>query len=328
MCTRRTAPIATLAGFVTALPTPFSGEAIDETSFAGLCEWQIAQGIAALVVNGTTGEAPTLSLAEQGRQIRRAVEIARGRIPVIAGAGANATVHAIELARQAEAAGADGLLVVTPYYNRPSQEGLFRHFAAVHDATGLPILLYDVPARTGCTIAVETLCRLAELPRIAGLKDATGDRDRTPRLRHRLGDGFRLFTGDDAMALDHLVRGGDGCISVVANIAPRTCVQLDDAWRHGEAAEARLLSRTLAPLVAALFAESNPVPVKFALSLLGRAGEDVRLPLCAASEMTREAVTRALERFGLLPDNGGRAATPVAPSLRIAWRSPDRRSAQ
>jgi 4-hydroxy-tetrahydrodipicolinate synthase len=300
MSIKETDPIRTLTGFATALPTPFLGEAIDEKSFADLCNWQIGQGIAALVVNGTTGEAPTLSVNEQGRLIRRAVAVAAGRVPVIAGAGSNATSHSIELARQAEAAGADGLLVVTPYYNRPSQEGLFRHFAAIHDKVGLPILLYDVPARTGCSIAVDTLRRLAELPRIAGLKDATGDIDRTQRLRHVLGEEFRLFTGDDAAALDCLVRGGDGCISVVANVAPRTCVQLHDAWRHGEPAEARLMARTLVPLIAALFAESSPVPVKYALSLLGRISEDVRLPLCPASPMTQEAVTRALERFGLL----------------------------
>ncbi|MDB5407638.1 MAG: 4-hydroxy-tetrahydrodipicolinate synthase [Rhodospirillales bacterium] len=312
--------ITGLAGFATALPTPFSDGAVDEASFAALCDWQISQGIAALVVNGTTGEAPTLSLTEQRRQIRRAVAVAAGRVPVIAGAGSNATGHAIELARQAESAGADALLVVTPYYNRPSQQGLFRHYEAIHDQTGLPILLYDVPARTGCTIAIDTLCRLNELPRIAGLKDATGEFDRPRRLRHALGDEFRLFTGDDATALDYLVRGGDGCVSVVANVAPRTCVQLHRAWRDGEPAEARLLARTLAPLTSALFSESNPVPVKFALSLMGRIGDEVRLPLCPASSLTRDAVTRAIDRFGLLPTEPARigAGRRAAEALRIA----------
>jgi 4-hydroxy-tetrahydrodipicolinate synthase len=312
-------PIHALTGFVTALPTPFSGGEIDGASFAALCDWQVAQGISALVVNGTTGEAPTLSDAEQCRQIRIAVEAVAGRVPVIAGAGSNATAHAVALAQQAEAAGAAGLLVVTPYYNRPSQEGLFQHFAAIHATTGLPILLYDVPARTGCTIAVDTLCRLAELPRIAGLKDATGDVDRTQRLRHLLGAAFRLFTGDDAAALDCLVRGGDGCISVVANVAPRTCTQLHDAWRQGEPAEARLLARTLAPLTAALFCESNPVPVKYALSRMGRMREDVRLPLCPASPAAREVVARGLDRFGLLVDGSGKATVRRAvATLRIA----------
>jgi 4-hydroxy-tetrahydrodipicolinate synthase len=320
MSTTETNPIHALAGFMTALPTPFSDDCIDEESFEALCEWQIEQGVSALVVNGTTGEAPTLTLAEQRRQIRLAVEVATGRVPVIAGAGSNATAHSIELAQQAEAVGAAGLLVVTPYYNRPSQEGLFQHFAAIHGRTGLPILLYDVPARTGCTIAVDTLRRLAELPRIAGLKDATGDIDRIPRLRHLLGEEFRLFTGDDSAALGCLMRGGDGCISVVSNVAPRTCVQLDAAWRQGERAEARLLARTLAPLTAALFSESNPVPVKYALSLMGRIGADVRLPLCAASPLTRDAVTRALDRFGLVPTERRepRATNQAPEAVRIA----------
>jgi 4-hydroxy-tetrahydrodipicolinate synthase len=315
MNTMEITPIDTLTGFATALPTPFSSETIDATSFASLCDRQTAQGISALVVNGTTGEAPTLSLAEQHRQIRLAVEVAAGRVPVIAGAGSNATAHSIELAQQAEAAGADGLLVVTPYYNRPSQEGLFQHFAAIHAKTGLPILLYDVPARTGCTIAVDTLRRLAELPRIVGLKDATGDIDRTQRLRHLLGTEFRLLCGDDSVALDHLVRGGNGCISVVSNVVPRTCVELYEAWRLGEPAEAQLLARTLAPLTAALFSESNRVPVEYALSLMGRMNTDVRLPLCSASPMTREAVAWALDRFGLLPaEHGSRGATNCSAS--------------
>jgi 4-hydroxy-tetrahydrodipicolinate synthase len=309
-------PVSRLTGFATALPTPFSADGIDQPSFAAQCELQIRQGISALIVNGPTGEAPTLSPAEQRRQIRLAVTVASGRVPVIAGANANATAHSIELAQQAEAAGADGLLVVTPYYNCPSQEGLFRHFAAVHDMTGLPILLYDVPARTGCTIALDTLRRLAELPRIVGLKDATGDLDRTHRLRRVLGDDFRLLTGDDAAALDYFVRGGDGCISVVSNVAPRSCVELYDAWRRGMPAEARLLARILAPLAAALSCESNPVPLKYALSLMGLMAEDVRLPLSEASPPTRECVTRALLRFGLVANeaerNDGAARPPMA----------------
>src|ERR1700724_711957 len=185
--------IARLSGYSSALPTPFKGCFIDEEALAAFCEWQIGEGISALVVNGTTGEAPTLTAEEQRQLIRLAVDVADGRVPVIAGAGSNATAHAIELARQAEFAGADGLLIVTPYYNRPSQEGLFRHFEALHRATRLPILLYDVPSRTGCTLAIETIVRLADLPRMAGLKDATGDLDRAARLGRRLGERLRLF---------------------------------------------------------------------------------------------------------------------------------------
>jgi 4-hydroxy-tetrahydrodipicolinate synthase len=222
-------------------------------------------------------------------------------VPVIAGAGSNATEHAVKLARQAEVAGADGLLAVTPYYNRPSQEGLFLHFRAIHDATSLPILLYDVPSRTACSLALDTIGRLAELPRIVGLKDATADLARPQRLHGLLGDRFRLLSGDDATALNFLRAGGDGCISVVSNVAPAQAVSLYDAWRRRDDVEADSRAATLAPLTAALFAESNPVPVKYALEAMGWMRADVRLPLGPASETTRAAVAAALSKLGLLP---------------------------
>jgi 4-hydroxy-tetrahydrodipicolinate synthase len=295
-------PLTAMSGCVTALPTPFIRDTIDEAAFTSFCDWQIEQGVRALVVNGTTGEAPALSMAEQARLVALAVRISRGRVPIIAGAGSNATAHAVDLAKQAVANGADGLLAVTPYYNRPSQEGLFEHFEALHAATDLPIFLYDVPARTGSTLTLETILRLAELPRIIGLKDATGDLARLPRLRKQLGDEFRLLSGDDATVLDFLALGGNGCVSVVSNIDPMMCVWLHEAWGRGETSEARAIARTLAPLAHALFLESNPVPVKYALGLMGRMRADMRLPLTQPSAETRAAVTEALSRLGHLAE--------------------------
>lgn len=256
--------LATLCGYASALPTPFKGGEIDEDAFTSFCDWQIGEGVSALVVNGTTGEAPTLTVEEQRRLLRLAVEAAHGHVSVIAGAGSNSTTHATELARQAALAGADGLLVVTPYYNMPSQEGVFRHFRAVHDATDLPILLYDVPSRTGCPLGLETICQLAELPRVIGLKDATGDLSRLGTLRRTLGEQFRLWSGDDGTALDFLELGGNGCISVVSNVTPRLCNRLFLACSCGEHLVARLIEEQLRPLTEALFAESSPMPLKWA----------------------------------------------------------------
>jgi 4-hydroxy-tetrahydrodipicolinate synthase len=291
--------IAQLTGYVSALPTPFRYGQIDDEAYEALCGWQIAEGVSGLVVCGTTGEAPTLSSAEQRELVRRAVVIARGRVPVIAGAGSNDTTHAIDLARTAEGEGADALLVVVPYYNRPSQEGLFRHFRTVHDAVGIPVLLYDVPSRTGCGLADDTVVRLAELSRIAGLKDATGDLTRPGRLRARLGTDFRLLTGEDANALGYFARGGDGCISVVSNLAPRLCVDLHAAWRAGNFEKAEALSLSVVALSRVLFVESNPVPLKHALSLMGLMSAAVRLPLCEASEATRREVAACLRNSAI-----------------------------
>ena len=309
-------PIPELSGYASAVPTPFRDGQLDEDAFSRFCAWQIEQGIAALVVCGTTGEAPTLIPAEQCRLIRLAVEAAEGRVPVIAGAGSASTAHAIELAQAAERAGADGLLSVVPYYNRPPQEGLYRHFHAVHDATGLPILLYDVPSRCCCSLQVDTVLRLAELPRIIGLKDAGGDLSRPAHLRRRLGNEFRLFSGEDATALGFFAEGGNGCISVTSNVAPRLCIHMHDAWVRGDRAEAEILAAVVIKLTAALFLETSPVPVKHALQRLGWMSDEVRLPLWRAAEPTRQAVAEALGRLGLVDRTGTTIAcgrrTPAA----------------
>jgi 4-hydroxy-tetrahydrodipicolinate synthase len=293
-----TADLATLGGYVSALPTPFDMDAIDVEAFESICDWQIEQGISALVVNGTTGEASTLTLEEGAFLIQVALEVSHGRVPVIAGAGSNSTAHAIEIALMAQKAGANGLLAVTPYYNRPSQEGLFRHFSAVHDATALPVLLYDVPARTGCELAIDTICRLAELPRIAGLKDAAGDCGRPQILRRKLGERFRLLGGDDNTAVAFLTRGGNGCISVLSNVVPKLCQNLFLACAEKRLADAALIEQRLKPLVTALFAEANPIPLKWAMALMGRMSPQLRLPLCLPAEPTRKAVQSALVPFG------------------------------
>ncbi|MCG5239393.1 4-hydroxy-tetrahydrodipicolinate synthase [Azospirillum doebereinerae] len=289
-----------LTGYLTALPTPFAeaGAHIDEAAFSSLCDWQVRQGVAGLVVAGTTGEAPTLSAGEQDRLLRLAVEAAAGRVPVVAGAGSNVTAHAVELARLAQGAGAAAVLAVVPYYNRPSQEGLFRHFQAIATSVDIPTILYDVPARTGCGLALPTIARLAEVPGVAGLKDASGDMARPAALRRLLGEGFRLFSGDDATVLGYLAQGGDGCVSVVSNVVPALCVRMHAAFRAGNIAEAQATALAITPLTNALFVESNPVPVKHALSVLGRMSGLVRLPLCEASRETHGAVVHALSRLG------------------------------
>jgi 4-hydroxy-tetrahydrodipicolinate synthase len=291
--------LAGLAGYVSALPTPFQNGAVDERSLARLCEWQIRSGISGLVVCGTTGEAPTLNMAEQRRVIEVAAETAARRVPVIAGVGSNSTMRAVELASQAAEAGADALLAVVPYYNRPQQEGLYRHFAVLHDATELPLILYDVPTRTGTALADSTVVRLAGLPRIVGLKDATGDLARPVRLRRVLGHRLHLFTGEDASALAYFAQDGDGCISVTSNVAPRLCQRLYDAAKNGELREAQRISVALARLTAALFAETNPVPVKYALELLGMMSAEPRLPLVEGEEPMRRELAAALDLLGL-----------------------------
>jgi 4-hydroxy-tetrahydrodipicolinate synthase len=229
--------VSKLAGYAPALPTPFDDQDdIDVDAFAHLCDLQIANGATALVVCGTTGEAPTLSRAERGELIRIAVGESRGHVPVIAGAGSNATAQAIELSKVAEANGADAILSVVPYYNKPTQEGLYAHYCEVAASTGLPIILYDVPSRTGRGLADETVARLAEVPQIIGLKDAAGDITRPARLRALLGSDFRLFCGDDAVALAYFAEGGDGCISVTSNVAPALCRSMFLAWKHGQIA--------------------------------------------------------------------------------------------
>lgn len=290
--------VSRLAGYAPALPTPFTPDGlIDHVAFERLCALQIAQGATALVVCGTTGEAPTLTAQEQKRLIERAVRVAAGRVPVIAGAGSNATSHAIELSRDAEKAGADAVLSVVPYYNKPTQAGMLAHFRAIAGSTGLPIILYDVPSRSGVGLADDTIARLAELPQIAGLKDATGDASRLARLTPLLPPDFRLLSGDDATAPAYIAQGGHGCISVTSNIAPALCRSLHLALRQDQGARAQRLALALAELTAVLFRETNPAPLKYALSLLGLMSPTLRLPLVMPSESVRAEIAGVLGRI-------------------------------
>jgi 4-hydroxy-tetrahydrodipicolinate synthase len=290
--------VSRLSGYAPALPTPLNARGdIDAAAFVRLCKLQIAHGATALVVFGTTGEAPTLSPAEHRDLIRMAVSVSRGRIPVIAGAGANATAHAIELTKDAEGAGADAILSVVPYYNKPTQVGIYAHFRAIADSTGLPVILYDVPSRTACGVADETVVRLAELPGVMGLKDASGDATRPARLRPLVGTDFRLLCGDDAIALAYFAHGGDGCVSVTSNVAPGLCRNMFLAWTHGQSVRAQRLARPIAQLTAALFRESNPVPLKQALALFGLMRPDVRLPLVELSDQSRAELSSVLTRI-------------------------------
>lgn len=290
--------IRTLTGFMPALPTPFARDGgIDFAAFERFCDLQIDAGATALVVCGTTGEAPTLTHVEQRDLARAAVAVASGRVPVIVGAGSNATARAIELSRDAEAAGADALLSVVPYYNKPTQAGLHAHFRTIAESCGLPIILYDVPSRTGCGLADETVARLAEWPRIIGLKDATSDVNRPLHLRSMIGDDFRLFSGDDATAHTFLLNGGDGCISVTSNLMPSLCQALFSRIRGGKPAIMQPLLVPFAAMTAALFVETNPVPLKYALNLLGLMSAKVRLPL---TELSREHRSALVEQVAAL----------------------------
>ena len=287
--------VSKLSGYAPALPTPFGDDDnIDATAFEQLCDRQIRAGATALVVCGTTGEAPTLRPAEHATLIQIAVAVARGRVPVIAGAGSNSTAHAIELTRDAELAGADAILSVVPYYNKPTQPGLYEHFHAIAQSSGLPVILYDVPSRTVCGLADETIARLAEMPKIIGLKDATGDMTRPTRLRSLLGPDFRLLTGDDATALAFIAQGGNGCISVTSNVAPGLCRNIFLACRQGQITSAQRLAVPIAKITAALFRETSPAPLKYALSLLGLMSAKVRLPLVEVTNATKAELTATI----------------------------------
>jgi 4-hydroxy-tetrahydrodipicolinate synthase len=287
--------VSRLSGYAPALPTPFGDDDnIDVTAFEQLCDRQIRAGATALVVCGTTGEAPTLRPAEHATLIQIAVAVARGRVPVIAGAGSNSTAHAIELTRDAELAGADAILSVVPYYNKPTQPGLYAHFRAITQSSGLPVILYDVPSRTVCGLVDETIARLAELPKIIGLKDATGDMTRPTRLRSLLGPDFRLLTGDDATALAFIAQGGNGCISVTSNLVPGLCRDMFLACRQGQITSAQQWAAPIGKLTAVLFRETSPAPLKYALSLLGLMSAKVRLPLVEVTNATKAELTTAM----------------------------------
>ena len=274
----------------------FGPRKVDVAAFEQFCDLQVRAGATALVVCGTTGEAPTLRPAEHHVLVRISVDVANGRVPVIAGAGSNSTNHAIELTKEAEAAGADAVLSVVPYYNKPTQTGMYEHFRAIALSSGLPIILYDVPSRTACGLADETIARLAEIPKIIGLKDATGDVTRPMRLRSLLGPDFRLLTGDDATALTFISQGGNGCISVTSNVVPGLCRNMFLAYRHGQIASAQRNAIPVAELTAALFRETSPAPLKYALSLLGLMAPKVRLPLVELTDQTKAEVAAVIRQ--------------------------------
>lgn len=289
-----------LRGAMSALVTPFKDGAFDEAAFRKFVNWQIAEGIHGLVPTGTTGESPTLSHAEHDRVVEICIEEAGGRVPVIAGAGSNSTAEAVERARHAEKAGADAVLVVTPYYNKPTQAGLYAHFKAVNDAIGIPIILYNIPGRSIVDMSVETMARLYELTNIAGVKDATAKLDRVSLQRQAMGEDFIQLSGEDATALGFNAHGGRGCISVVSNVAPRLCAELQEATLGGDYARALQIQDRLMPLHASMFVEPNPSPVKYALARLGLMTDEVRLPLLTVSAETKALVDAALRHAGLL----------------------------
>jgi 4-hydroxy-tetrahydrodipicolinate synthase len=286
-------------GSMPALVTPFSGGRVAEDTFAAFVEWQIDEGSNGLVPCGTTGEAATLTVEEHARLIGLTVEVARGRVPVLAGCGANDTAHAVALTRGAKAAGADAALHVPPYYNRPNQDGIYAHLAAVADLD-IPIILYNVPARTITDIAVETMARLSRLPNVIGVKDATGNLARVSAQRIACGEQFVQLSGNDDMALGFSAMGGVGCVSVTANVAPRLCADFQEAIREGRWDDALALQDRLYPLHAALFSDASPGPTKYALNRVRPDfGAELRLPMTAPSEASRAAVDDALAHAGL-----------------------------
>jgi 4-hydroxy-tetrahydrodipicolinate synthase len=287
-------------GSFTALVTPFKNGSLDEEAYRGLIDWQLAEGTNGLVPVGTTGESPTLSHREHDQVVAWCIQQARGRAPVIAGAGSNSTAEAIEMSREAEKAGADAVLVVTPYYNKPTQEGLYQHFKTINDAIGIPIIIYNIPARSVIDMSVDTMKRLFELKNIAGVKDATASMVRVSQQRQAMGAGFNQLSGEDATALGFMAHGGDGCISVTANVAPRLCAEFQGACLKGDFATALKLQDKLMPLHHALFIETNPAPAKYALSVLGKCAETVRLPMVPVAEKTRMAVRDAMVHAGLI----------------------------
>lgn len=288
-----------IKGSMPALITPFSAGMVDEGAFRRLVSWQIAEGSHGLVPAGTTGESATLTHEEHMRVVEMCVEEARGRVPVIAGAGSNSTAEAIALTRHAKAVGADAVLSVAPYYNKPTQEGLYRHFAAIAEAVDIPIVLYNIPGRSVVEISVETMARLAKIANIVGVKDATANLARPSRERAACGKAFRLISGEDITALGYMAHGGCGCISVTANVAPRLCAQLQEACMAGDFERALALQDRLAPLHDAMFCEASPAPVKYAASVLGLCSDEVRLPIVTATEPARLRIRDAMGQAGI-----------------------------
>jgi len=287
-------------GSLVALITPFKNGKVDGDAFKSFVDWQISQGTDGLVPCGTTGESPTLSHEEHMHVTEMCIEVAAGRVPVIAGAGSNNTDESISLAKHAKSAGADASLVVTPYYNKPTQAGLYGHFKAVHDAADLPLMIYNIPGRCIVDMTVETMAELAKLPNVVGVKDATADLARPMLQRLAIGDDFCQLSGEDATAVPFLAGGGHGCISVTGNVAPRQCAEMHRAWSEGDLESCMAMQDRLMPLHSALFCESSPGPVKYAASLLDKCLPDTRLPLCEIAESSRTRVREAMVGAGLL----------------------------
>jgi 4-hydroxy-tetrahydrodipicolinate synthase len=289
-----------LKGSLVALITPFRDGKVDEKAFQSFVAWQIEQGTDGVVPCGTTGESPTLSHEEHKRVVELCIEVAKGKIPVIAGTGSNSTEEAIDFTRHAKKAGADAALIVTPYYNKPTQEGLYQHYKAITEAVDLPVIIYNIPPRSVIDMSVATMTRLAKLPNIVGVKDATNDLARPLRTRAEIGGDFSILSGEDATAMAFMAQGGDGCISVTANVAPRACADMHAAWQKGDCATAMKINARLLPLHDAMFCETSPAPVKYAASLLGKSTLDVRLPLVPASPQAQEQVRVAMRAAGVL----------------------------
>ncbi len=287
-------------GSIPALITPMRDGAVDEDAFRALVDWQIEQGSHGLVPVGTTGESPTLSHEEHKRVVDLCIEAAGGRVPVIAGTGSNNTIEAIDFTEHAAKSGADGALVVVPYYNKPTQEGLYQHFKAIAECADIPIIVYNVPPRTVTDISVDTLARLFEIPNIVGVKDATADIARISKQRAKVGTDFIQLSGEDATALAVMAHGGHGCISVTANVAPGLCSEFQEACMAGDFGSALTLQDRLMPLHEALFVETSPGPVKYAASLLGLCEAEARLPLVPVAETTKTKVRDALVHAGLM----------------------------
>lgn len=291
-------------GSFTALITPFKNGALDEDALADLIEWQIAEGIHGLVPVGTTGESPTLDYDEHKRVIEITIEVARKRVPVIAGTGSNSTEEAIELSEHARRAGADAILIVTPYYNKPTQEGLYRHYKAINDAVDLPIVIYNIPGRSVVDMSVATMARLFELKNVVGVKDATANIARVSLQRQAMGDAFCQLSGEDATALGFNAHGGQGVISVASNVAPRLVAELQNATLAGDYKRALALQDRLMPLFDAMFVETNPGPVKYAVSRLGFCSDEMRLPMVPVSDETKRVVDAALAAAGVTGKGG------------------------
>lgn len=287
-------------GSITALITPFRNGGVDEAGYQAFVEWQVAEGSDGVVPVGTTGESPTLSHDEHKRVVELCVEAAAGKIPVIAGAGSNCTEEAVELTRHAKEAGADGALVVCPYYNKPSQEGLYRHFKAVAEAADIPIVIYNIPGRSVVDMSVDTMARLAKIPNVVGVKDATCDLVRPLQTRLAAGKDFCQLSGEDGTVAAFLAQGGEGCISVTSNVAPKMCAELHAAWRERDFDTFEVLRDRLMPLHAAMFCEPSPAGAKYGAHLLGKCEPDVRLPVVGLTDKGKATVRDAMRHCGLI----------------------------